>query len=92
MPIFSKLKPERLISEEGEAVRRELKSRISGYIVGAIGLVAALAWNDAITSLIREIFPQTSTTLVAKFIYAIIITTAAAVIGTYIVRVFSEKE
>jgi len=47
----------------------------------ALGLVAALAWNDAIQSFIKTIFPKESlSSLLVKFIYAIIITVLAVIV------------
>jgi len=42
----------------------------------AFGVVAALAWNSAITGLVRQIF-GTGGQIVSLFIYAIIITIVA---------------
>lgn len=39
----------------------------------SLGLVAALAWNDAIQSLFHELF-GTQSGLVAKFLYALLVT------------------
>ena len=39
--------------EEDKRIRDLVRERTMGYIVGALGLVAGLAWNDAIKSLIE---------------------------------------
>src|SRR3990167_6335210 len=46
------------IKEKSRELRREVKQRITGYIVAALGLVAGLAWNDAIRALIEYVFPM----------------------------------
>ena len=46
----------------------------------AFGLVAALAWNEAIKALISEFVPQ-GKGVPSLFIYAIIVTTIAVIIG-----------
>ena len=47
----------------------------------SLGLVAALAWNDAIQSLIRSLFPKESaSSIVIKFIYAAVITLLAVIV------------
>lgn len=51
-----------------------MRKQTIGYIVSALGLVAGLAWNDAIKSLIESIFPAGSGGLVAKFVYALLVT------------------
>jgi hypothetical protein len=45
----------------------------------AFGVVAALAWNSAITALVRQIF-GTGAQIVSLFIYAIIITIIAVIV------------
>ena len=45
----------------------------------AFGVVAALAWNSAITALVKEIF-GTGGQIVSLFIYAIIITIVAVIV------------
>ncbi len=80
------------IKNEQAKIRKELRNKISGYVVGAFGLVAALAWNDAIKALIDYFFPQSDNTLVAKFVYAAIITIVVALVGVYVVRFLTDKE
>ena len=67
-------------------LQKEFRERISGYIIGAFGLVASLAWNDAITNLIEKIFPLGKDTVIAKFIYALVMTIILVVIAVYLVR------
>jgi len=45
----------------------------------AFGVVAALAWNSAITALVKQIF-GTGGQIVSLFIYAIIITIVAVIV------------
>jgi len=73
-------------------VRKEIRERMVGYIAGAFGLVAGLAWNDAISALIEHLFPVAKNTLLAKFAYALILTSAVAAITMYLVRLFKEDE
>ncbi len=63
-----------------------------GYVVGALGLTAGLAWNEAIKALIEYLFPLSKNNLVAKFIYASIITLVVVVISVYLVKLFDRKE
>jgi len=78
--------------ETVEAIRQRVREQIIGYIATAFGLVAGLAWNEAIKSLIDTIYPTgKSGSLGAKFIYAIAITIVVVVISTYLLR-FSQKK
>ena len=47
--------------------------KVSELATAGFGLVAALAWNDAIQTLFKEIF-GTQSAVWAKFIYALLIT------------------
>ena len=55
------------------SLRLEVFEMIQSLIVAGLGLVAALAWNDAIQSLFAAIFGKQSS-LIAKFLYALLVT------------------
>ena len=81
------------MKKEAKRLENEMRERIAGYIVGAFGLVAGLAWNDAIKSLIEYFFPLKQNSVAAKFIYALSITLVLVLVTVYIVRFFKrEKE
>jgi len=81
------------IKSQKNKVKMEVKAKVAGYIVAAFGLVAGLAWNEAIKALIEHIFPISKDTLLAKFIYAIAITIFVVIIAGYIVKIINpEKE
>ena len=69
-----------------QEIKSKIKEQTSGYITGALGLVAGLAWSDAIKSLIEVLFPFAKSGLWAKFIYAVIITFVVVILGTYILK------
>ncbi len=75
-----------------EELQEQFSDKITGYIVGGFGLVAGLAWNDAIKALIELLFPQQESTMLAKFIYAAIMTIVLVVISVYLSRLFHRKE
>lgn len=54
-------------------LKLEVLEKLTALITSGFGLVAALAWNDAIKELINTILPQPSL-LWGKLIYAIIVT------------------
>ncbi len=74
------------------ALRAEVREKTTGYIVTALGLVAGLAWNDAISSAIKIFFPLDTNGIIAKFVYAIIITIAIVIISNSLLRVLGPKE
>ena len=57
-----------------------------GYIVAALGLVAGLAWNDAVRSLIEHLFPLAAMTVSAKFAYAVLLTLIIALVSLHLVK------
>ncbi len=62
-----------------KSLKLEILEKMSQLVTAGFGLVAALAWNDAIQSLFKLIFPQQSEVW-AKFIYAILITVIVVII------------
>jgi len=73
-------------------LQKEFRERISGYVIGAFGLVASLAWNDAISSLIVKVFPLGKDTVIAKFIYALVMTVILVIIAVYLVKILKNDE
>lgn len=74
------------------AIRRELREKTAGYIVTALGLVAGLAWNDAISSFIKYFFPLGGGSLIAKLAYAILVTVIIVLLSQGLLRVLGSKE
>jgi len=67
----------------------EVKGRSFGYISAALGLVAGLAWNDAIKEFIEVIFPLSKDTVAVKFLYAILVTVAVVILIRYLERMIN---
>ena len=74
------------LKEEGKALRKEVREKTIGYLLAAFGLVAGLAWNDAIKTAIEEFFPLKGDTILAKIIYAVLITLLVVIITMYLAR------
>ncbi len=72
--------------QERQALQRELRERTVGYLTAALGLVAGLAWNEAVKALIETVVPEGKNSLLAKFIYAGGVTLIVVVITIYLVR------
>jgi len=56
-----------------------------------LGLVAGLAWNDAIKSLIEFFFPNQQNTVLAKIVYAAVITLVVVILSIIVSRLFIKK-
>jgi len=75
--------PEEVKKQQGFTKR--VRGQVTIYIGTALGLVAGLAWNDAIKALIDSIYPADGG-IVAKFIYAIIVTFIVVLATVYLLR------
>ena len=73
-------------------VLKEIEERIVGYILAAFGLVAGLAWNEAIKSFIDQFFPVSRDSVLVKFIYAIVITVIIVLLSIYLLKFSGKKE
>jgi len=73
-------------------LRDELRDKTLGYVITALGLVAGLAWNEAIKSFIEYVFPLGNGTLLLKFIYAIVITVAVVIAVMNLSRFLEKTE
>ncbi len=80
------------IKSESLKIRNEVIQKISGYMFAAFGLVAALAWNDAIKSLIEQFSPIEKSTVIIKFIYAVLITIIVVITSYYLTKLLTKKE
>jgi hypothetical protein len=63
----------------------QLLEAMSSLIIAAFGLVAALAWNEAIKSMITQVFKSSSDVL-GLTVYAAIVTILAVVMTLIITR------
>ena len=63
----------------------QLLETFSALITAAFGLVAALAWNDTIKAVVKEVFGS-SDDLVGMAVYAVIVTVLAVVMTILIGR------
>lgn len=63
-----------LAREERRALVREVLDKVTKLATAGFGLVAALAWNDAIQAAFKQWFRRPQDSLIAKFVYAVLIT------------------
>ena len=78
------------IKQEGAELKKEVREKTLGYILTAFGLVAGLAWNEAIKGLIDYFFPAQGNGLWAKFVYAAILTIVLVIFGVYLAKLFNK--
>ena len=77
--------PQDLKNMAEEKLKVQILEAMSALIIAAFGLVAALAWNEAIKTLVTEIF-GTENNLAGLFAYAIIVTVLAVIMTILITR------
>ncbi|MBU6141702.1 hypothetical protein KGO95_01105 [Patescibacteria group bacterium] len=77
--------------QKSSELARKVRTQTIGYILAAFGLVAGLAWNQAIKSLIDYLFPLSQNSILAQFLYAAVVT-AVLVSATIILLKFSDKQ
>ncbi len=66
-----------------EKLRNETGKKITEYIIAGLSIIAILSWNESIKSVI-ELIPTKKNTIIAKFIYSIIITIIIVIITIYL--------
>lgn len=75
---------------ETKEIKQQIKHKTIEYIGTALGLVAALAWNDAIKSIIDYFF-ITGNGVIAKLVYAILISVLVITVTYYLVQIEKKK-
>jgi len=91
IPMSEEKDEKKLSKKEEEKLHVFFVEKVVTLMTGAMGLVAALAWNDAIRKLFERIFgTQGSGDITAMFIYAVVVT-AAVVAVTYRLMKFANK-
>lgn len=72
--------------EELLKTKEALRERTITLVLGGFGLVAALAWNEAIRSLFETVF-KTRGTIISKFVYAITVTLVLVIITVQLQKI-----
>lgn len=80
------------LKNETAALKKEIREKTVGYIMGAFSLVAGLAWNEAIKGLIDHIYPATVSGVWAKFVYAVVITVGLTIFAVILAKFLSKSD
>ncbi len=70
----------------------KFREQTAGFILAALSLVAGLAWNDAIQTLINELFPLHKNSVLVKFIYAVFVTLVVIFISTFFIKILRKDD
>ncbi|MEK7090715.1 MAG: DUF5654 family protein [Patescibacteria group bacterium] len=73
-------------------LRKEIREKIFTYLTAAFGLVAGLAWNDAVKALIEYLFPLNQDSVLAKLIYAVLVTVILVLVTVYLLKFLRKEE
>lgn len=74
-----------------KSLTEEILDKMGALVTAAFGLVAALAWNDAIKSIFKEVF-GTQDSMIPMIIYASIVTIIAVIATLIIARGISKAK
>lgn len=80
------------MADKKKTLHEEVRERSISYMVAALGLVAGLAWNEAVKAAIEEFFPLKANTVFAKFVYAGLITLVVVLITVNLMRLVKREE
>jgi uncharacterized membrane protein YuzA (DUF378 family) len=72
-------------------LKRKVTAQIVALLTGALGLIAALAWNEAVKALFEKIFGDANG-IAAKFAYAIIVTIVVVWITMRLAKLQAQDE
>ena len=82
------------LSKEASELKKQMATQMLTLATSGFGLVAALAWNEFIQTLVKEVITPLigeSSSVISQLIYAVIVT-VLAVIVTYNLSKFVEKK
>ena len=74
-----------------EELKVQLLETFAALITAAFGLVAALAWNEAIKTAVQSVFDD-GNSLVGLVVYAIIVTVLAVIMTLLIARALGKAK
>ena len=79
--------------EEERSFRKELVQQLATLATSAFGLVAALAWNEAIQQFVKDYIEPSipGSGLLSRIIYALLITILAVLITYQLSRIASKE-
>jgi len=77
--------------EKEEPMKVIVLDKIAALVTAAFGLVAALAWNEAIKAIFKEIFGEAES-ITPLLIYAIVVTIAAVILTIIVARAVSNAK
>lgn len=77
--------------EKPVPIKVEILDKLAALVTAAFGLVAALAWNEAIKTIFKEIFGSADA-IGPMLVYAIVVTIIAVILTIVVARAASKAK
>jgi len=84
-------KTKKRMVKKSNLLKKEVAEKTITLILGAIGFIAALAWNDAI-KVIFDDFIQPGDAILGKILYALLITVIFVLLSINLSKIISKKD
>ena len=75
-----------------EGFAGKMKEKVASYILAGLGIVAALAWNDAIKALIEQWYPLEQDSVLAKLYYAFVMTILIVIVSIVVIKLTKQED
>jgi len=82
----------RKLEEEKRKIETAFKNQLGTILIAAFAFVAGLSWREVINSLMEYLFPIDKDTVLAKFIYAVVLTFFLTLIYAYVTRFLNKGD
>lgn len=79
-----------MAEEKSLTIRIQFLETMATLITAGFGLVAALAWNDAIKALIIKYVPNDGAEIASMFLYAVIVTVIVVIASVSVARLLGK--
>lgn len=80
------------IKKETKEIERTVEDQLFNYIIAAFSLVAGLAWNEAIKSVLAAIFPAEYQGWLGKLLYALVISMIVIIVSIILSRIKKKRD
>jgi len=78
--------------EDAEEFASKVWEKVTGYLIAASGLVAGLAWNDAIKAIIEQFWPLAKDGAKAQIVYAVAMTVLVVLVTAVFVKLSKKNQ
>ncbi len=73
-------------------MKNKILSQMLTMLTASIAFVSALAWNEAVLSVFNKFYYFKENGILARFIYAIVITTIAVIMSSFLFKLLDESK